>query len=137
MTKIYIPNVDKPAEGTPNENHFFIIKINPELDAIARVSPIFKCDYDNDDNMIVTSEFIGYIEFKDEDNFRAGYIAHEALHCATTFIRLFGSHSLELNPEDIDDDEEYFANIVEYFAREITNYYWDIVKKGEYNSIFE
>lgn len=121
MDKIFPPNQD----FTPNHDYFFEIKVNPDLDSTAMVSPIYTIT----ENLKVKKGSIGLIQFQTEDDFRSGVICHEAVHCATAYMRLFEEDKLFLDDE-CDDNEERLAYLVGWFGKEITNYYYDVVCKS-------
>lgn len=111
--------------STPNKGYYFNIGVNPNLeDADAMVSPCYKL---NLDTMKPKPGFIGQIYFKDKSCFTSGVIAHEALHCATAYLRIFEPEKVQLNVEDCDKNEERLAWLTGWFAKEITNYYYDKV----------
>ncbi|MEN6552837.1 MAG: hypothetical protein ABFC34_08115 [Methanobacterium sp.] len=87
----------------PDGEHFFIITVGsePQLpfiefenDTLAQVSPCYILDYETNKPK---PGRIGEIIFRSEDDFRAGIMSHEAVHCATSYCRLFEPESLEIS----------------------------------------
>lgn len=93
---------------------------------LAMVSPLCVFMENNE----IQKGSIGLVQFRDDDNFRAGIIGHEAVHCATTYMRLFEKDKLLLSDE-IDENEERLAWVIGWFTKEITNFYYDIVNPIE------
>jgi hypothetical protein len=123
---------------TPDPDYYFDINVvemvEDQVDGtshpltLAMVSPTHRINLD--DNSIVKGS-IGLIQFRDDDNFRAGIIGHEAVHCALDYIRNFEEEYFELDIEGCDDNEERLAWLVGWFTKEITNFYYDIVRPLE------
>lgn len=128
--------VERSKIWCPDNEHFFIITVgsNPQLpfiefenDTLAQVSPCYTLDYETNKPK---PGRIGEIIFRSGDDFRAGIMAHEAVHCATSYCRLFEPENLKLT-DHIEEIEERFAWLVGWFSKEITNFYWDMVEPNE------
>jgi len=70
---------------------------------------------------------IGLIQFKSSEQFRSGIMAHEAVHCATIYMRLLEKEQLKLSTDNIDDNEERLAWLIGWFTARITNYYYEFI----------
>jgi hypothetical protein len=121
---------------TPDKDYFFKIKVNNPIvdsvdgttefpDALAMVSPFRRLKLGSDGEYHLKKGCIGLIQFKSKDLFKASIISHEAVHCATAYCRYFEPETLNLSQEDIDENEEKFADIVMHFTNKITDYYYD------------
>ena len=113
---------------TPNPEFYYELAINPELDAEGMVTPQYKLDVGSKETVFVIPGKIGLIQFKSKDKFRAGIMSHEALHCATSYLRLFDENKLKLSDE-IDDNEEELAYLVGWFTSELTQFYYSVLDK--------
>lgn len=114
--------------NTPDDDFYFNIVVNGDLeDADAMVSPMYRLDVGSSDVIKVIPGSIGLIQFKDKECFTSGVIAHEAVHCATAYMRIFEEECLKLDPEDCDDNEERLAWLIGWFTARITNYYYEFI----------
>jgi hypothetical protein len=122
---------------TPDPDYYFDINVVEMVEChvdrasypttLAMVSPNYTIMEDDK----IQKGSIGLIQFRDDDNFRSGIISHEAAHCALAFIRIFESKILSLDPVDCDDNEERLAWLIGWFTKEISNFYYDVVKPLE------
>jgi hypothetical protein len=128
MNKIYAPDKD----------YFFEIRVNDPIvdsvdgteespDVLAQVSPYRRLALGDDGEFHIVKGCMGLIQFKNKKQFNAFIISHEAVHCATAYCRYFEPEALELSSEDIDENEERFADIVCHFVEQITDYYYDVL----------
>ena len=111
----------------PDDILYFNLHVLEAIEgAVARVVPSPKVISfkHNPNGETVHSDHIGDIYFTKE-SLKAGVIAHESVHCATTFLRARGE-LFPLDAEDIDHIEEDLAYAVGHFAKEISNLYWKI-----------
>lgn len=116
---------------TPNPDYYFDINVVEMIEdhvdktshpsTLAMVSPSHVIIEDDQ----IQKGSIGLIQFRDDDNFRAGIISHVAVHCALNYIRVFEPENFKLNIEDCDDNEERLAWLIGWFTKEITNFYYD------------
>ena|GEM_PF-6580890 len=128
----YVPGKIK----SPDDNFYFDIVVNPDLECEAMVTPMYKLDVGSVDAITKLGDEgivklipgrIGLIQFKSSEQFRSGIMAHEAVHCATAYMRIFEEECLKLDPEDCDDNEERLAWLIGWFTARITNYYYEFI----------
>lgn len=112
----------------PNKKYWFDVEVSPLKDALAQVSPIYTLKPPGYD---VKPGSIGIIKFHDADCFSAEILSHEAVHCATTYIRLFETEKFENDKfsliDEINDNEECLAYHVGYFAQQLTDYFYKYI----------
>jgi len=105
----------------PNNEYYFGVYIDPELECDAKVSPACYLDLNT---RRAKPGSIGIIFFRNVDCMKCGVIAHEAIHLATTYIRSVTKDKVVLGP-DIDAQEEILADYVGWFAARLGELYWE------------
>ena len=101
-------------------DYYFVLHVVTDLiDCKAKVCPKYVIDIDTGKPK---HGIIGDVYFK-PDSFKSGIIAHESLHMALTFIRIYKTPELS---DDCDEDEEEIAMHTGWFAARLSEIYWGL-----------
>lgn len=115
----------------PDEQYYFEFYVNPDLeDCEAIVQPRYKVWGDASGITLMPGR-IGFVCFKGMDALRMGIISHEAVHCASTYMRVVMGYDRIVFKDEIDDYEEDFADLVYHFAKEMGVLYYDLLEESQ------